>query len=214
MGRPRSDIGPRIVHAARERFLAEGVDGASLRTIAADAGTSIGMVYYYFPTKDDLFLAVVEEVYGALLQDLDLAMSVDEAAPERLRLASARVGQASQVELDVMKLVFREALVSSSRLDRLFQRFMRGHIPLLLRTLQDGIEGGEIDAGLPVPLLLVASFALLGLPQMLRRTLGERAPALQGMPQGEALSRLLIDVLMHGIAPRLTPGPTPQRTKE
>ena len=62
MARPRSDIEPRIVHAARRRFLKEGVDGASLRTIARDAKTSIGMVYYYFPTKDDLFFAVVEEV--------------------------------------------------------------------------------------------------------------------------------------------------------
>src|SRR4029077_6434218 len=57
MARPRSDIQPRIVRAARERFLAEGVDGASLRTIASDAGTNVGMVFYYFPTKDDLFLA-------------------------------------------------------------------------------------------------------------------------------------------------------------
>jgi hypothetical protein len=36
MGSPRTDIQPRIVRAARARFLAEGVDGASLRTIAAD----------------------------------------------------------------------------------------------------------------------------------------------------------------------------------
>ena len=30
MARPRSDIIERIVHAARERFLQDGVDGASL----------------------------------------------------------------------------------------------------------------------------------------------------------------------------------------
>ena len=62
MARPRSDIQKRIVLAARTRFLADGVDGASLRHIARAARTSIGMVYYYFPTKDDLFLAVVEEL--------------------------------------------------------------------------------------------------------------------------------------------------------
>ena len=61
--------------AARERFLTEGVDGASLREIARDAGTSIGMVYYYFPTKDELFLAVVEEVYAKLLADLASALA-------------------------------------------------------------------------------------------------------------------------------------------
>ena len=59
MARPKSDIEPRIIHAARRRFLEDGVDGASLRKIAREAGTNIGMIYYYFPTKDDLFLAYV-----------------------------------------------------------------------------------------------------------------------------------------------------------
>src|SRR5262249_27779376 len=67
MPRPRTDIRVRILHAARARFAAKGVDGSSLRSIAADARTSIGMIYYYFPSKDALFLAVVEEVYGNLL---------------------------------------------------------------------------------------------------------------------------------------------------
>jgi AcrR family transcriptional regulator len=64
MPRPKSDIDARIVAAARARFLVEGVDGASLRSIAQDAGTNVGMIYYYFPTKDDLFLGVVEDVYA------------------------------------------------------------------------------------------------------------------------------------------------------
>ena len=40
MARPRSDIQPRIVEAARYRFLRAGVDGASLREIAKDAKIS------------------------------------------------------------------------------------------------------------------------------------------------------------------------------
>ena len=74
MARPRSDIRPRIVDSARARFLSLGVDGASLREIARDAGTNIGMVAYYFPTKDDLFLAVVEEVYASEVADLSIGL--------------------------------------------------------------------------------------------------------------------------------------------
>ena len=70
MARPRSDIAQRIVSAAAERFLHDGVDGASLRRIAQAAGTNLGMVYYYFPSKDDLFLAVVERHYAPLSQAL------------------------------------------------------------------------------------------------------------------------------------------------
>lgn len=55
MARPRGDIEPRVLEAARKRFLEQGVDGASLRKIAEDAGTNIGMIYYYFPTKEALF---------------------------------------------------------------------------------------------------------------------------------------------------------------
>ncbi len=209
MGRPRSDIGPRIVHAARARFLVEGVDGASLRTIAADAHTSIGMVYYYFPTKDDLFLAVVEEVYGDLLRDLDAVVSIDAPVDERLRRASARLGEVSEIELAVLRLVVREALISSSRLDRLFERFTRGHIALLTRTLLEGVAGGAIDPARPIAVLLVASLALVAMPQILRRSVGERAPALAGMPEGEALAGHMVDLLMHGIAPRGAAAPTP-----
>ena len=98
MPRPRSDIEPRLVAAARARFLSDGVDGASLRAIAADAGTSIGMIYYYFPTKDELFLAVVEEAYEKLVQDLDRALDPALPVRDRLERMFARVGALTDEE--------------------------------------------------------------------------------------------------------------------
>jgi AcrR family transcriptional regulator len=92
MPRPKSDIDVRILHAARERFLNEGVDGASLRAIAKDARTSIGMVYYYFPSKDDLFLAVVEEVYERVVSELSAALGSDVPVVERIRRRRAHLG--------------------------------------------------------------------------------------------------------------------------
>src|SRR6185436_7484979 len=120
MARPRSDIRIRIQHAARKRFLAEGVDGASLRRIAKDARTSIGMIYYYYPTKDDLFLAVVEEVYSVVLADLLSALDPALPVEERIRRLYRRIGAVTSDEVLVIRLVLREALVSSKRLDRIF----------------------------------------------------------------------------------------------
>ena len=51
MARPRGDISERLIKAAREAFLTQGVDGASLREIAAEAGTSLGMITYYVPPR-------------------------------------------------------------------------------------------------------------------------------------------------------------------
>ena len=137
MARPRTDIEPRIVLAARKRFLAEGVDGASLRTIAKDAGTNVGMIFYYFPTKDDLFLAVVEEVYSKLLADVARALAGDGALRDRLGLAFVRLGKASEEELSVVRLVVREVLLSTERYARVFARMQRGHLALFVATLAE-----------------------------------------------------------------------------
>lgn len=199
MARPKSDIDIRILHAARARFLVEGVDGASLRAIAKDARTSIGMVYYYFPTKDDLFLAVVEEVYERVLADFVVALAPEKPVRERIRNLYERIGRFDEDERLVLKLVVREALVSSSRLERLLARFQRGHLPLVFRVIQDGIADGALDARLH-PILLAGTLLGVGAaPQVLRRLLGSRLP---GLPEGGAVADQLVDVLFDGVGGR------------
>src|SRR5688572_30715551 len=119
MARPKSDIQPRILRAARGRFLSDGVDGASLRGIASDAGTSIGMVYYYYPTKDELFFGVVEELYQKLLADIEVAIAADVPVRERVERLYGRVARVTDEELLMMRLVAREALTSNQRFARL-----------------------------------------------------------------------------------------------
>ena len=187
------------MHAARKRFLREGVDGASLRRIAHDARTSIGMIYYYFPTKNDLFLAVVEEIYGRFLDDLEKVLRHDVPVPERLRRLSVRLGAMGSTELDVMRLVAREAMTSSARRERLVQRFLRGHVGMLLQTLSEGIAAGDIDSRHHPLVLMMATLAVAGVPQAMRKLIGRAFP---DAPESDALASALIDILVHGIAKR------------
>lgn len=200
MARPRTDIAPRIVHAARGRFLTEGVDGASLRTIAKDAGTSVGMIYYYFPTKDDLFLAIVEEKYSELLHELEKVLAAEGDTRSRAEKMYARLGALTSEEIDVVRLVVREALVSSTRLDRLLERFARGHLPLLLGVIGEGVEKGELVDDVPVPLLMMSLLATGAIPQIARRVIAERMPAFAMLPSGEALAETMVRVVFEGIA--------------
>jgi len=197
MARARSDIDVRIVAAARARFLREGVDGASLRAIAGDAGTSIGMVYYYFKTKDDLFFAVVEESYGKLLADLTEACAPDVAPVERMRRLYRRIGAIDALEGQTIRLIVREMLVSSKRLRRLITRFQRGHIPLVLATIRDGIADKSIRDDVSPLLLLIVTFAVGALPQFALAAAGDRLGL--DAPRGEPLADALVDLVFHGI---------------
>jgi AcrR family transcriptional regulator len=203
MARPRSDIEPRIVAAARRRFLEEGVDGASLRKIASDAKTNIGMVYYYFPTKDDLFFGVVEEMYVKLLADMTKALEPDVPVKERIRRLYERVGAVTEDELATLRLVLREVLVSSSRFERLLGRFQRGHLPLVFATLAEGVKDGSLRSDLPPHILFLCTLAVGAAPQLVQRAIASRIPLARSgdsASPSSLLSSQLVDVLFDGVA--------------
>ena len=205
MARPASDISERIVRAARDRFLVEGVDGASLRAIARDAGTSLGMVYYYFPTKDDLFLAIVEALYGKLLEELSSAAG-DAALDthERIERVYARLAALSDEEVAVVRLILREGMSSSSqRFARLFERFMRGHVGLLAALLHTGAQKGEVRVDVPALAMVMATLTTGLIPQILRRRLAESGMPVDALlPAPPDLAKALSRVLLEGITPR------------
>ena len=54
----------RIERAAIRVFTKQGFHGTSVRDLALAAGVSMGNLYNYYPTKDDLFRRVIERFEG------------------------------------------------------------------------------------------------------------------------------------------------------
>ena len=61
----------RILDTAVAEFAANGFPGANINVIAKKAGISIGSMYKYFASKEDLFLTVIERAHGLLEGVLD-----------------------------------------------------------------------------------------------------------------------------------------------
>lgn len=59
--RPKEHMRRAILSAAAQEFADAGYERAALAKIAADAGTSIGNLYKYFASKDDLFAAAIPQ---------------------------------------------------------------------------------------------------------------------------------------------------------
>jgi hypothetical protein len=98
----------------------------------------------------------------------------------------------------VIRLMVREILVSSARLNRLIERFQRGHLPLVIGMLGDGLRDGTLDGRRHPALLMLCTLAVGALPQMARRFIGDRAPFDQ-LKSGPALSLELVEILLGGI---------------
>ena len=73
-GRPAADakaaLREELITAALECFGAKGFDGASLSQIAGRVGTDVGLIRYYFGSKEDLWFAAVDHVAETLRAEL------------------------------------------------------------------------------------------------------------------------------------------------
>jgi AcrR family transcriptional regulator len=63
-----------ILAVALRHFAEKGFNGTSINALASEAGISIGSLYSYFPSKDDLFLTIVARGHDLLesaISDID-----------------------------------------------------------------------------------------------------------------------------------------------
>jgi len=88
---PREDRLDAVVAAARHRFETHGYKGTSIADIAGDVGVNAGSIHWYFPTKDDLFAAVVARVSEESRQSVEAALTAGAGPMDALSgfLASA-----------------------------------------------------------------------------------------------------------------------------
>lgn len=86
--REAPDVRRQALVAAAEAVLArEGVGGASVRTICAEAGVSPGLLRHYFEGVDDLVAAAYEAVSQRIEAALDAALATAEDTPRARLLA-------------------------------------------------------------------------------------------------------------------------------
>ena len=77
----------RILDAAVERFSRDGYHNIKVSDIVADSGTSKGSVYFYFPSKEDIFLGLFDEFASILESRLKEAIKKEEDGVRRVNAA-------------------------------------------------------------------------------------------------------------------------------
>jgi AcrR family transcriptional regulator len=153
----------RVLAAARELFISQGYEGATVRQIANLAGVSVGSVFTYFASKGEILSQVMEERLGALYAELDrLAPHLRGSTADRLRsifaLHFAFESQHVQLFLAHIGAAFDWTLAPGAR------PFGRN---LTLRSLVEdclraGVQAGDVDREADIDAvidLLVAAYA-------------------------------------------------------
>ncbi|NOG68785.1 TetR/AcrR family transcriptional regulator [Roseicella sp. DB1501] len=130
-----------ILEAALSEFAEKGLSGARVDEIAARTATTKRMIYYYFGSKEGLYAAVLEAMYGGIRaaeQALDLG-SLDPVAAMRRLVEITFDYHAAHPEF--VRMVAVENIHNARHLE---------HAPLVadrndtvIRTLRDLLDRGE-----------------------------------------------------------------------
>lgn len=99
----------RILDATTRIMLEEGCTAATSRRVATQAGVKSALVHYYFPTMDDLYLAVFREGAAANMEHQQRALASDEPVRALWEWASDLHG--SRLLLEFMALANRSETI-------------------------------------------------------------------------------------------------------
>lgn len=132
-----------ILLAARDEFAQYGLAGARVDRIAERAGLNKRLIYYYFTSKDTLFLAVLEAAYAdirAAEQQLHLA---DMPPPQAIRRLTEFTWNYYLEHPEFLTLLNSENLEQGRHLAH-SSRARKTNLPLI-ETLADILERGRRD---------------------------------------------------------------------
>jgi AcrR family transcriptional regulator len=154
MGRPKTDAsGPstpdRILSAAELEFAAVGYGAAKLADIAARAGIRRPSLLYHFSTKEELYAATVQRVFGRLGAALMGSMAAEGAFEDRLLETTTRYVAFLEKEPGVARIILREFLDQ----DGPGSALLVGQVAPLLDAVEQFIVSAgsdQIQPGLPI----------------------------------------------------------------
>lgn len=132
-----------ILASARDEFAARGLAGARMDSIAERAGLNKRLIYYYFGSKDDLFLAVLERVY-ADIRAAEQRLHLDEIEPvEAIRQLVSFTWHYYLEHPEFITLLNSENLHGAAHLKR-SERIQEMNSPLV-QLLDTVLERGKKD---------------------------------------------------------------------
>lgn len=198
-GRPKQSerlaIPDTILRIASRLFMDYGYDAVSLEAIAEAAKITKASIYYYFPTKSDVFVAAVERLLSTICRQTQTILDGPRPLKDRLlELTETRL-RIAETRFDFERVVSEAApQLSPEQLLRIRQA-MQNLADVLIQAFRQAEERGDLAVQNPVftahayMAILNAAFA--------RTPAGERLFA-----DPHATAQEIVTLIMSGLEPR------------
>lgn len=143
-----------VLDAARREFSRRGFDDANTNRIAREAQISVGSLYQYFPTKQDLFLDVVARMARKLRDRVEELVTSPGTVLDKIALILALVQETSRTERRDVELYHELTAAGNRSLAREVSRELEGYTAgAYTGLIAEGQRRGEVRTDVPAPML-------------------------------------------------------------
>jgi AcrR family transcriptional regulator len=201
---PRRERRTQLLDAARTVFVTQGYHAAAMDDIAERAGVSKPVLYQHFPSKQDLYLALLDESVATLTGAVRAALAGTEDNEARVAAAIGAYFDFVDDPDGAYRLVFESDLVNVDEVRRRVERADEQCAALVAVVIRG-------DTGLSEDEAMLLATGMIGMAQTsARRWLRNR----RAMPK-ETAKQLMFELLWRGISafPRSHPRPSSRSAK-
>lgn len=147
------DTRDRLIRAGRKLFATEGFRGTSIRALTEEAHANLGAVTYHFESKEKLYHAVLEDVFGPIREQARMLRSLPFSPLQRLEFFIQGMFQQLRDNPDVPRFMVQEIVLGEEPAPPVLDQ-IGVIVPILIGIIQEGQEVGTIRNGDPVLMAL------------------------------------------------------------
>lgn len=188
-----------ILEAARNRFAHYGFSKVTMEEIASDVGMGKASLYYYFPTKEELFKSVInkeqelfaDEIEKLCCRKMSAGNKLKKYVKKRLEYFHELVNLSTlnvNTFVDI-KLMFKE----------LFEDFEKKELQLLQKILDEGKMNGEFDHRLKHETTLTFLHLLQGLRLRMIKFIKDNRMEKENYEELSTEMSLFVEIFIKGI---------------
>ena len=134
----------RILDSALRVFSQKGYCEAAVDDVAAEAATSKGGIYFHFPTKQAIFLALLDRTAALLRSKVEAAIAPEPDPLARAELALEVVLETFGSHRTLARLFFVEALGAGREFNERMAELRADFSALIRRHLDEAVRQGRI----------------------------------------------------------------------
>jgi AcrR family transcriptional regulator len=187
----------RLLQAAVRVFARKGYHAARIGDIAEEAGVAYGLLYHYFPSKEELLRSVFRETWRELIETIKSVEGAGDPPREQLRKVAEILLRSWRRDPDLVRVLVLEVTRS---------QYLPGEMDEIVKSfaaIQEIVERGQADGSIRPDLdARLASYIFYGAVEELLTgwALGRLPDSDEDVARAE---QTLVEIVTGGLAPEL-----------